>query len=121
MTGGDIAGLLAAGVFAVLVGLLAVPLIKLGRVLDESRTAIRELSENVTPILEEATITISEANKQLARVDTITSGVAEATGNISSLIALFAATLGGPLIKLAGFSGAVRNAITGLRGTRGSK
>jgi len=121
MTGGDIAGLIAAGVFAVLVALIAVPLIKLGRVLDEARSAIRDLSENVTPILEEATVTITEANKQLARVDTITSGVAEATGNVSSLIALFAATLGGPLIKLAGFSGAVRAGIRGLRSPRGSK
>ncbi|MCU1557267.1 MAG: hypothetical protein JWN09_1262 [Microbacteriaceae bacterium] len=121
MTGGDIAGLIAAGVFAVLVGLLAVPLVKLGRVFDETRDAIHDLSTNVTPLLEEATTTISETNKQLARVDTITSGIAEATGNVTSLIALFAATLGGPLIRLAGFSAAVRAAINGLRPTPRSK
>ena len=115
MTGGDIAGLIAAGVFAVLVGLLAVPLVKLGRVLDETREAIHELSSNVTPLLEEATTTISETNKQLARVDTITGGIAEATGNVTSLIALFAATVGGPLIKIAGFSAAVRAGIRGLK------
>jgi uncharacterized protein YoxC len=40
MSGGDIAGLIAAGVFAVLVGLLAIPLVKLGRVFDEAGTAI---------------------------------------------------------------------------------
>ncbi len=121
MSGGDIAGLIAAAVFAVLVGLLAIPLIKLGRVLDETRDAIHELSSNVTPLLEEATTTIGETNKQLARVDTITSGIAEATGNVTSLIALFAATLGGPLIKLAGFSAAVRAAISGLKPNRRSK
>ncbi len=121
MSGGDIAGLIAAGVFAVLVGLLAVPLIKLGRVFDETRVQIHELGENVTPILEEATTTVREANTQLARVDTITSGIADATANVSSLIALFAATLGGPLIKLAGFTAAVKVAITGLRPSRGSK
>ncbi|WP_354567001.1 DUF948 domain-containing protein [Glaciihabitans sp. UYNi722] len=115
MSGGDIAGLIAAAVFAVLVGLLAIPLVKLGRVFDETRGAIHDLSTNVTPLLEEATTTISETNKQLARVDTITKGVAEATGNITSLIALFAATVGGPLIKLAGFSAAVRAAMTGLK------
>jgi hypothetical protein len=115
MTGGDIAGLIAAGVFAVLVGLLAVPLVKLGRVFDETRSAIRELSDNVTPILEEAVTTISETNKQLARLDTITSGIAQAAGNVSSLIALFAATLGGPLIKLAGFSAGVRAAFSGVK------
>ena len=122
MTGGDIAGLIAAGVFAVLVALLAVPLLKLGRVFDETTSAIHELSENVTPLLEEATTTISETNKQLARVDTITSGVADATANVSSLIALFAATLGGPLIKFAGFTAAVRVAIVGLRpGRKGAE
>ena len=115
MTGGDIAGLIAAGVFAVLVGLLALPIVKLGRVFDEASAAIREVKEEVTPMLEEATTTITEANKQLARVDSITSSVEEATGNVSSLIALFAATVGGPLIKVAGFSAGVRAAVLGLR------
>lgn len=121
MSGGDIAGLISAGVFAVLVGLLAVPLVKLGRVFDEAGTAIRDLGTNVTPLLEEATTTVSETNKQLARIDTITKGVAEATGNVSSLIALFAATVGGPLIKLAGFSAAVRAGIRGLKPPRRGK
>jgi len=118
MTGGDIAGLIAAGVFAVLVGLLAIPLVKLGRVFDETSTAIRGLSDNVTPLLEEATTTISETNKQLARVDSITSSVEEITGNASALVALFAATVGGPLIKIAGFSAGVRAAVVGLRPSR---
>lgn len=120
MTAGDIAGLIAAGVFAVLVGLLAVPIIKLGRVFDETSETIRVVKDNVTPLLEEATTTISETNKQLARVDSITSSVEEATGNVSALVALFAATVGGPLIKIAGFSAGVRAALTGLRGSRKS-
>lgn len=121
MSGGDIAGLIAAGVFAVLVGLLAIPLVKLGRVFDEAGTAIRDLGKNVTPLLDEATTTISETNKQLARVDTITKGVAEATGNVSSLIALTAATVGGPLIKIAGFSAAVKVALGALKPKRSAK
>ena len=115
MSGGDIAGLISAGVFAVLVGLLAIPLVKLGRVFDEAGTAIRDLGTNVTPLLEEATTTISQTNKQLARVDTITRGVAEATGNVASLVALTAATVGGPLIKIAGFSAAVKVALGTLK------
>jgi uncharacterized protein YoxC len=111
VSGGDIAGLIAAGVFAVLVGFIAVPLIKLGGVFDETRVAIKELSDNMTPILEESTVTIQEANKQLARVDQITTNVAEVTGNVSSLVALFAASVGGPLVKIAGFTAAVRAGI----------
>ena len=120
MSGGDIAGLIAAGIFAVLVGLLAVPLLKLGRVFDETSAAIRGVSENITPLLEEATTTISETNKQFVRVDSITSSVEEVTGNVSALVALFAATVGGPLIKIAGFSAGVRAAIAGTRSARKS-
>ena len=120
MTGGDIAGLIAAGVFAVLVGLLAIPLVKLGRVFDETSTAIRGLSENVTPMLEEATTTISETNKQIARVDSITSSVEEATGNVAAVVALAAATVGRPLIKIASFSAGVKAAVLGLRTGNGA-
>ncbi len=116
MSGGDIAGLIAAAVFAVLVGFLAIPLVKLGRVFDQTTLAIRDVSVGVTPLLEESATTIRETNKQLARVDTITGNVADVTGNVSALVALFAATVGGPLIKVAGFSAAVRAAFrTGLR------
>ncbi len=122
MSAGDIAGLIAAVVFAVLVAFLAIPLWKLGRVLDQTTVSIKELTDETTPILREATTTISETNRQLARVDQITEAVSEATSNVAALIALFAATLGGPLIKLAGFSAGVRAAFTGLRdATKGRK
>jgi len=121
VSGGDIAGLAAAVVFAVLVGLLAVPLLKLGRVFDETTLAIHELSQNVTPLLSETTTTLQETNKQLARVDTITGNVADVTGNVSALVALFAATVGGPLIKLAGFSAAVRAGFRAASPTRAGR
>jgi uncharacterized protein YoxC len=111
----DIAALIAAIVFAILVGLLAVPLLKLGRVFDEATLAIREVAAGVAPLLEETTETITEANRQLARLDTITGDLANVTGNVSALVALIASTVGGPLIKIAGFSAAVRAAILGGR------
>ena len=118
MTGGDIAGLIAAGVFAVLVGLIAIPLIKLGGVFDQTRDSIKDVSDGITPILAESTVTVQEANKQLARVDVITRNVEEVTGNVTSLVALFAASVGGPLIRLAGFSAAVRAGLTSLRAAK---
>ena len=116
MSGGDIAGLIAAVVFAVLVGFIAIPLLKLGRVLDQTRAAIKEASDGITPILDETATTLQETNKQLARVDVITKNVADVTGNVSSLVALFSATVGGPLIKLAGFSAAARAAFKAAGG-----
>ena len=120
MSLGDIAGLIAAIVFAVLVALLAIPLVKLGQVFDETKHAIRDLSANVTPLLEEVTETVTESNRQLARVDTITTDVAEVTGNVNALVALVAASVGGPLIKIAAFSAGVRAAIGAGRFARKS-
>jgi len=111
MTAGDIAALIAASAFALLVIVVAVPLWKLGRTFDETTAAIRGLSDNVTPLLEEATTTVSETNKQLVRVDAITGDIAETSGNVSALVALFAASVGGPLITIAAFSAGVRAAI----------
>lgn len=118
VSGGDIAGLIAAGVFAVLVGFIAVPLLKFGRVLDQTRDSIKDASDGITPILDETATTLRETNKQLARVDVITKNVADVTGNVSALVSLFAATVGGPLIKLAGFSAAVKAAFGFAGGAR---
>ncbi|MDN3482022.1 DUF948 domain-containing protein [Arthrobacter sp. APC 3897] len=117
MSGGDIAGLIAAGVFAVLVVLLAVPIWKLGKVFDELRGAIRTISDETTPLIEEVTTTVSTTNLQLQKVDGISSNVSDATANISALSSLVAATVGSPLIKVSAFSYGVRSALS----ARGAK
>lgn len=123
MTGSDIAGLIAAGVFAVLVLLLAVPIIKLGGVLDELRRSVREVTENTTPILGEVSTTVASSHEQLARVDAITSNVQDATANVTALSSLTAAVVGRPLIKVASFSAGVRAALNSgsRKGRRAAK
>ena len=124
MTLGDVAGLVAAIAFVLLVGLLAVPLIKLGRVLDEATVSIREVTAHSVPILDEAAGTVASANTQLVKVDTITTSAAQVSENVSALAGLYAATLGRPLVKVAAFSYGVRRAFaagaerTASRGTR---
>lgn len=110
MTVGDVAGLIAAIAFVLLVGALAVPLLKLGRVLDEARSSIKEVTDHSLPILDEAAGTVASTNSQLAKVDTITTSAAQVSENVSALTGLYAATLGKPLVKVAAFSYAVRRA-----------
>jgi uncharacterized protein YoxC len=121
MSGGDIAGLIAAGVFAVLVALLAVPVLKLGRVFDELRTAIRTVTDETTPLITEVTSTVSTTHQQLRNVDGITSNVSDASANLSALSSLVAATLGAPLIKVAAFSYGVRTAFAGRKSPAGRR
>lgn len=120
MTGGDIAGLLAAGVFAVLVGLLAVPIWKLGKVFDELRLTIRSLNNETVPLIDEVTRTVSTTNAQLEKVDGITTNVSDASANVSALSSLVASTVGQPLIKVAAFSHGVRRAFGGGSAPQGS-
>ena len=111
MSAGQIAGLVAAGAFVLLVLLLAVPLIKLGRTLDEATIAIRKAHENTDPLFTGANTTITHVNTQLERVDGITANARAVTGNVSALTSLFTATLGGPLVKTAALSYGVSKAI----------
>ena len=115
MSAGQIAALIAAGAFVVLVLLLAVPLLKLGRTLDEATIAIRKAHEGSAPLLDNAQTTLSVVNTQLERVDGITANARAVTGNVSALTSLFTATLGGPLVKAAALSYGLTKAVKARR------
>lgn len=112
---GDVAGLIAAIAFVLLVGVLAVPLVKLGRVLDEARASVRSLTEHSVPVLDETAQLVASSSTQLDKVDTVTTAAAQVSENVSALTSLVTATLGGPLVKVAAFSYGVRRAFAGLR------
>jgi uncharacterized protein YoxC len=115
MSVGDVAGLIAAVAFVALVALMAVPLLKLGRVLDETRTTIRGISDSTVPLIGEVTTTVGQANEQMEKIDTITTNAAQLTTNVTALTSLFAATLGGPVVRVAAFTYGVRQAVSGRR------
>ena len=115
---GDVAGLIAAIAFLVLVLFVAVPLVKLGSAIDEARITVRNLSNETTPLIAGVTTTVETTNAQLGKVDVITSNVASTTTNVSALTSLFAATLGSPIIRVAAFSYGVRQAVSGARSGR---
>jgi predicted PurR-regulated permease PerM len=114
----QIAALIAAGAFVLLVVLLAIPLIKLGRTLDEATTTLRKARENADPLFTGANSTLTHVNTQLERVDGITANAKTVTGNVSALSSLFTATLGGPLVKAAAFSYGVNKALRARRKRR---
>lgn len=122
MTVGQIAGLLAAIALCVLVALCAVPLLKLGRVLEELRLAVRDVGHNSVPILQELKGTVEATNDEIAKLSLVTEDVAKVSGhatvvseNAAQMSQLFAATLGGPLVRTAAFSYGVRSAIRGRK------
>ncbi len=123
MSVGEIAGLVAAISFAVLVVLLAVPILKLGRTVDETTKLVAGLAERTPPLISELDLILRQVNGQLEKVDSITDNASKAATNVAGLTTLFAATLGGPVIKVAAFTFGVRKAVTGRRhsGSRGRR
>ncbi|MGJ3509746.1 DUF948 domain-containing protein [Enemella sp. A6] len=120
MTVGEIAGLIAAIAAVAFVVFCAVPLLKLGRVLEEVRLAVRDLGHNSVPILTELRGTVQATNSEIEKLGVITTdastvsrNAAAVSENAASLTSLFAATLGGPLVKTAAFSYGVRKALRG--------
>jgi uncharacterized protein YoxC len=103
--------LIAAGAFVVLVLLLAIPLFKLGKTLDEVTLAVRKTHEGATPILAEAQATVMNVNSQLVEMEGITKGVSEMTSNAAALTSIVSSTVGSPLIKVAAFSYGVRSTV----------
>jgi uncharacterized protein YoxC len=108
MSASEIASLIAAGGFVVLVLFLAVPILKLGKLIDRSSDSVVQMTEELTPLVSELTVTLEETNKQLKKIDGITTDVAQVTTNLSSLVSVFTASMGGSLAKLAGLTGIIR-------------
>ncbi len=117
MSAGEIAGLIAAVAFVVLVAVLAVPILKLGRLIDDTRGTVQGLTQEALPLIREVTTTVTTANGELERVSAITGNIQQMSSNVSALTSLVTATAGSPLIKVASFTYGVRQAMSGRKKT----
>jgi uncharacterized protein YoxC len=115
LSGGDVAGLIVAVFWGVLVCFLAYVLVKLGKVIGEAAKLVSGVADQTVPLLGEVTTSVVHVNAELTRVDTITANVEDISGNAKALTSLFAATLGSPLIKVAAFSYGVRRTFVSRR------
>lgn len=111
MSGGAVAALVAAIAFALLVILLAVPLFKLGRTLDEATLAIRKTHEGAAPLLADAQGTLTQVNSQLEQIEGISRNVNSMTTNVAAMTSIVSSTLGSPMIKAAAFTYGVRKTV----------
>ena len=109
LTGGQVAALIAAVAFALLMLALTYVVLKLSKTVEETQRLVAGITDKTVPLLGEVTTSVTQVNKELVRVDAITANVQSMTGNVSALTSLFAATLGSPIIKVAAFSYGVRS------------
>ncbi len=124
MSLGQIAALIAAIAFAVLVLVLAVPILRLRHTVDAATRAINDVTdrsgpilgnvnetvENVNMALTQVQTTLDGVNVQLARVDTITAHAQQVSANVANLATVFTAAAANPLTKAAAFAYGMRRA-----------
>ncbi|GGM03389.1 DUF948 domain-containing protein [Micromonospora yangpuensis] len=129
MDGGQIAALIAAGAFLMLVVVLAVPILRLRHTVDATTRMISDLNEQTTPLLGDVNVTVRNVNTaleqvqtsldgvnlQLAKVDTMTSHAQNVTANVANLATVVSAAAANPLVKVAAFGFGVRKAASARR------
>ena len=129
MDAGQIAALVAAGAFLMLVLVLAVPIIKLGKTVDAATRAINDLNDrtgpllgnvneavgNVNTALGQVQVSLDGVNVQLAKVDTMTSHAQNVTASVANLATVVSAAAANPLIKVASFGYGLRKAAAARR------
>ncbi|MFC7266323.1 MULTISPECIES: DUF948 domain-containing protein [Streptomyces] len=115
VSGGEVAGILVAVFWAILVSFLAVALVRLAQTLRATTKLVADVTDQAVPLLADASAAVRSAQTQIDRVDAIASDVQEVTSNASALSTTVASTFGGPLVKVAAFGYGVRQAIGGRR------
>ena len=128
MNTGQLAELIAAGFFAVGVGVACYVLLRLARLITSATEAVAEYRARADSVLAGAQAAVDRASEQLARsdaitasMDDVTSNMAELSGHVSALAGLargIAGGLSGPLLRVAAVTYGVRRA-TGRRLARG--
>jgi uncharacterized protein YoxC len=122
--GGQIAALVAAGAFLMLVLVLAVPILRLRHTVDAATRAINDVNERTAPLLGNVTttvdgvntalgqvhVTLDGVNLQLEKLDAMTGHVQQVTANVANLTTVVSAAAANPLVKVAAFGYGVRKA-----------
>ncbi|WP_150243730.1 DUF948 domain-containing protein [Nocardiopsis quinghaiensis] len=111
LTGGEVAALVAAVVWAVLATFMCVALVKLIKLINEATKVVSELGDRTPPLLDDVASTVERTNTSLERVEEITANVQASSEDVSTVTALTRSVLVGPLVKVASLSYGVRRVL----------
>jgi len=126
---GEVAALIAAGAFVMLVLILAVPILRLRHTVDAATRAINEVTERTSPLLGDVDATIKGVNEaigqvhttldgvnlQLQRLDSITGHAQTVTANVANLSTVVTSAASSPLVRAASLTYGVRKALANRR------
>lgn len=121
MSVGDIAGLIAAIAFVILVGALIYPLIRLGRLFDQVSTTVKDSADHAIPAIDEGVTTVKQVNRSLEDINRVSSAASTTANNVGALADLYTSFLGKPVIKVVSTLFALRTTVSSFVSKRGHK
>lgn len=117
MDGGDIALIVLAAFWGLLVLFMALVLVNIFRVLESTKMLIDGIRTETVPLLAEVQVTVKGVNRELERVDGLLASAGNITKNIERLSSVVENTVSSPLIKVAAMSAGAARAFRRFRGS----
>lgn len=118
MTGGEIAGLIAALAFAALVAVLSTVLMRAHRVLSEAEKLVVDVRRGAVPLMQDVRDTLHAVQQELDRVDGILASVGNVSSGVSSVAGLVTTATTNPLVKGLSFLAGARATMKSLKRER---
>ena len=119
-TAGDVALILLASFWGLLVLFLCVVLLNTFRTLESTKMLIDGIREETVPLLSEVRNSVVKTNRELDRVDGMLASAATIVGRIEKVSGLVEKAASGPLVKVISFGVGLSKAASRFRG-RGDK
>ena len=115
MTAGDVAAIIVAVLAAVLVAFVCLSLVTLTRTMRAMRETIEQLRRETLPVVVNLQSTVSHANAELERVDTLLGTAESISGTVDSASRLLYLALSNPIIKVMAFAAGTSRAARRFR------
>jgi len=117
-TGGDVALIILASAWAVLVAGLIYVLMGTQSVLQSTKVLIDTMREETVPLLREVKSSVERTNRELDRVDGMLESAGVVVGRVEKLSGLVEQAAASPLMKVIGLGAGIRKAASRATGGR---
>ena len=116
LTGGDIALIVLAVGWVLLVLFLCFVLLNTFRVLESTKMTIDAMREETIPLLREVKTSVEKTNREIDRVDIMLDSATQIVGRVERLSGLVEEAASSPLVKLISFGAGIRKGFSKAAG-----
>lgn len=111
---GGLAAMIISVAAAVAALLLGVAFLALYRTLESTKMMIDSIRQETVPLLKEVTVTVTDVNRELDRVDGMVESAGTIVKNVERISTVVEQTVSSPLIKVAAFGAGASRALRKL-------